>query len=114
MEVEFYTSASGRNYVGDFIAVLPAKTIKKVYRQLELVEKYGLSMHSKVVKKLQGYDLYEIIIDFNRVCYRIFCVVRNTTCWLLHMFAKKTPNTPKKEINTALERTKSLDYSLSI
>lgn len=112
MEVRFWTSSNTRNYVGEFIEDLPAKTKKKIIRQLKLLEKYGRQFID--MKKLQGYDLYEITIYFNNVGYRIFCVMRDTVCWLLHMFTKKTNDTPQREINTALGRARDLDLHLAV
>jgi len=116
MEVEFYCSSSGRNYVGEFIMGIPPKAVKKVYRQLELLKKYGVNFltHSGTMKKLHGYDIYEMIIDFDKVCYRIFCVIRKAVCWLLHIFVKKSPHTPQREIDTAVKRARDLDYQLAL
>lgn len=114
MDIKFHCSSGGRYYVEDSIFDQPPKTVKKIRRDLGLLQKYGLNFMTKSgnMKKLQGYDMYEIIIDFNKICYRIFCVIRQTTCWLLHMFIKKTPNTPLKEIKTALQRVVNLDLKL--
>ena len=116
MEIDFYCSSGGTYHVKEFIEELPPKTVKKITRQLELLEKYGFSFltQSGTMKKLQGYDIYEIVIDFNKVFYRIFCVIRNATCWLLHMFIKKGNSTPLREIKTALSRLKDLDLQLAV
>lgn len=116
MGVEFYCSATGTDYVGDYILGLPAKIQKKIERELELIEKYGFNFltHSGYAKKLHGYDMYEIIVNFGSLCYRIFCVIRNTTVWLLHIFLKKTNGTPIREINTALSRSKELNLALNV
>lgn len=112
MEIQFYTSSTTRNYVGEFIEGLPVKARKKIIRQLKLLEKYG---HGYIdMKKLKGCDLYEITINFNNIGYRILCVIKQTVCWLLHMFIKKSNDTPQRELNTALGRAKALDLSLAI
>lgn len=114
MEIQYYCSSGGTNYVGDFIMVLPVKAAKKVRRRLGLVTKYGINFmtHSGTVKKLHGYDLYEIVINFNKVFYRIICSIKNGICWLLHMFTKKSNNTPIREIRTAVQRSRDLDIQL--
>lgn len=110
MVVKFWTSSSTRNYVGEFIEGLPVMAQKKIIRQLELLEKYGRNFID--MKKLKGYDLCEITINFNNIGYRILCVIKNAVCWLLHIFVKKSNETPQREINTALKRAKELNYCL--
>lgn len=116
MEINFYSTSRGTCHVKKFITDLNPKTVKKITRQLDLLEKYGVNFLTKsgTMKKLQGYDIYELIIDFNNVCYRIFCVIRNTTCWLMHMFKKKSNATPFKEVSTTLSRIKDLDMQLNL
>lgn len=115
MEVEFYCSSNGTNYVKDVIMDQPPKVVKKIWRQLNRVEKYNLNFLTRagVMKKLHGYELWEIIVNFGNICYRIFCVIREKTYHLLHMFIKKSNSTPYKEIKTALNRAADLDYKLS-
>ena len=81
---------------------------------LGLFEEYGPEFMKKArhFKELTGCAMCELIIDFNKIRYRIFCVIRETTCWLLHFFIKKSPNTPSREIKTALMRAKELDLFL--
>lgn len=110
MEVQIYYSSAGTYYVSDFISSRPDKDKKKIMRNLELVENYGFNFvtHSGTMKKLHGYKLYEIVIKY-KVGYRIFCVIREKTCWLLHIFIKKSNSTPRREIETALQRARDLD-----
>ena len=112
MEIRFYTSSSTRNYVGNFIDGLSPKAKKKVFRDLELVEKYGTPFANMV--KLKGYKMYEIKIKFDKIAYRIFCFVKNSICWLLHMFMKKSNQTPQKELNTAWNRALEIQSSLTV
>lgn len=90
MKIRFYCSSGDRYYVEEFIVDLAhtlPKAVKKIRRDLGLLEKYGVSFMTKSgnMKKLQGYDMYEIIIG----CYRIFCVVRQAACWLLTCLSKR-------------------------
>lgn len=115
MEVESFRSSSGKDYVGEAILGLPAKAQKKVIKRLNMLNQYGFGFitHSGYVKKLKGYDLYEVKIDFNKISYRILFSIRDTTCWLLNMFIKKRQKTPLNEIDTALQRSKRLDFSMN-
>ena len=117
MTVIFWTNTSGRNPVGDFIESesTPIKARKKIIRMLKLLEKYGTKLlHSGYLEKLKGYDLYELRIKFSGVAYRISCFIREATCWLLHIFKKKSGHTPQRHINTALERKRGLELSQAV
>lgn len=115
MTVEFYTTASGRNPVGEFIESSPVKARKKIIRTLELLEKYGTKLlYSGFLEKLRGYELYQLRIKFGGVIYRILCIIVGATCWLLHIFKKKSNHTPQKEINTALRRKENLELTLAV
>lgn len=108
MEVKYWTTTYTRNYIAEFIEAQPTKMQKKIFRDLDLVEKYGISFAN--MKKLQGYKMHEIKI---KTC-RIFCAIRKTVCWLLHAFIKKSNNTPLREIKTAFNRMKELDSYLTL
>ena len=116
MEVEFYCSDAGNNYVGDAIEELPAKAAKKITRVLDRLEKYGAYALMTVTDqciKLKGYlNLYELRILCEKVWYRIIFTIKKTTCWLLHFFIKKGNKTPEREIKTALARSNVLNLKL--
>ena len=112
MEVEFYQSASGTLYVKEVIDNLPANTQSKIVKILELLEKEGINflIHIGKMKKIKGHtvDLYELRFHINKIWYRIFCIPYKSKCWLLHIFQKKTNDTPSREISTAITRAKDL------
>ena len=116
MEVQYFCSAEGANYVGDVVEDQSPKAVKKIIGRLELIEEWGINFftYSGYAKKLHGFDLWEIIVDFGRKCYRIFCVIRDATCWLVHMIIKKSNETPRWEIETALSRVRVLDKRLAL
>lgn len=116
MEIEFWETSSGRSPVEEFITELPAKTQEKIVWAIDKLETYGTKLvhEGKLLVKLVGYNLYELRVKINKIFYRILLVFIGTTAWLLHAFKKKTNNTPIKEINTALGRSKLLGYQLSI
>lgn len=108
MTVEYWTLSGTHDYVGEFIEAQPAKAQKKIFRDLELVEKLGANFVN--MKKLRGYNMHEIKIK----SYRIFCAVRGSVCWLLHVFIKKSSRTPSREIATASNRMRDLDNYLAL
>lgn len=108
MDIKFGKSSSGGEYVKEFIKnINDAKTQAKIVKHLELLEGHDLlsAIKAQLIAKLHGYNLYEIVIDYNKVFYRILCSIKQPTCWLLHMFKKKKNSTPLVEIKTALQRS---------
>ena len=104
MRIEFFKKENGDSPVEDFIINnLESKDEKRIIRALERVgrEDDGLKnlFIAEYAKKLEK-DLYELRPD--RV--RIFFILKNSICWLLHIFFKKTNKTPVKELNIARER----------
>ncbi len=109
MTIEFLTLENDRSPVADFILGLDPEAVKRIYNELEKVERYGFaaSMSAKKLKKMSGYakyDLYEIRIKCNNTLYRVFCCIRDSICHLVHIFTKKSRKAPKKEFTTAIQR----------
>lgn len=104
MRIEFFKKTSGNAPVEDFITNnLEPKDQKKVIRALDRIdkEKEGLVnlFKSEYAKKLEK-DLYELTPDKVRILFTL----KDSICWLLHIFFKKTNKTPIKELNCARER----------
>lgn len=102
--------------MGDFLAGIPAKSRKKIDRSLDRLKRCSLLplLQSHEVAKLHGYDMYELIVDFEKIFYRVFFIVRAGVCYLLHGFMKKSNNTPQREIDTALGRAREVNAYLGI
>lgn len=112
MEVIHIVSQGGQSYVGDFIEKeFTVRLHKKFDRYVQGLKKYGVEplRRAGLVVKLRGYELYELIVDYCRILF----VVRFEICYFLHAFKKKRDDTPTKEIQTALNRVKLLNKSLS-
>lgn len=110
MLVEFFSSD-----VRDFIKAQPPKAVLKIMSRLEMLEKYGLDFctHSGTVKFLRN-GICEVKVRFNHIFYRFLFVIRQTVCWLLHAFKKKSNTTPAKELGLAIKRAGILDRRLAI
>lgn len=113
--VEFWQKERGDSPVTLFIkGLINNKAKKKIFRTIELLEKHGHHSLCKVkqAKKLnlQSDDLYELIIDYQGIAYRIFFVIRGYMYWLLHGFIKKSDKTPPREIEVALARARTIPF----
>lgn len=105
MDVQMWENESGRCPVSEFIEQLPAKTQNKIIWCIDLLEEHGLELlNTKFMSKLHGYELYELRVFFNKVWYRILFPLIGQTFWFVHIFTKKSNETPKYEIDTATNR----------
>jgi phage-related protein len=107
-EIELYEKIDRETPVLDFIVSLDAKKQAKIYREIDLLEKFGNELHFPHVRKIEGkkYDvLWELRIKFSSDIFRIlyFQYSENKSI-LLHGFKKKTEKTPPNELEIALNR----------
>lgn len=109
MEIEFYERMRGDCPVIKFISGLPSKHQKKFVKTIERFKKYGLqgSSRNKLIKKLER-DIYELIIDYDGIFYRILFTMIKDTCWLISAFKKKSNKTPPRELDKARKIKKQL------
>jgi phage-related protein len=108
--VELYEKVDSKVPVLDFILSLNPKQQAKIYREIDLLEKFGNELHYPHVDTIKGkkYNgLWELRIEFASDIFRIFYfLLKNNKAILLHGIVKKKQKTPKKELDTALERMK--------
>jgi phage-related protein len=110
--VELYEKEDGKVPVLEFILSLEPKQQAKIYREIDLLEKFGSELHYPHVDTIKGKrckDLMELRIMIASNIFRIFYFLpKGNKAILLHGIIKKKQKTPKKELDTALERMK--DY----
>ena len=109
-KVELYEKTDGKTPVLEFILSLDPKQQAKIYREIDLLEKFGNELHYPHVDTIKGkkYNgLLELRIGFASNIFRIFYFSpENNRIILLHGIIKKKEKTPKKELDTALDRMK--------
>ena len=104
-ETEFYQDSQGNIPVQDFVCQQSAKAEAKIYRYIDLLQDFGLSLGQPYVTKLKGSDLWELRIHYSSDYYRILYFASSGHRFvLLHAFLKKTARTPKNEIEIAIKR----------
>ncbi len=110
-EIEFYQDSQGNIPVQDFISQQSAKVEAKIYRHIDLLQDFGLSLGQPYVEKLAGSDVWELKIRHSSNYYRIlYFAASGRRFVLLHAFLKKSARTPKNEIETAKDGI--IDYKL--
>jgi phage-related protein len=107
-EVELYEKVDKKSPVLDFILSLTPKQQGKIYREIDLLEKFGSELHFPHVDKMEGKkynNLWELRIEFASDIFRIFYFIHHKNkSILLHGFQKKTKKTPSKELDIAVNR----------
>jgi phage-related protein len=103
--VEFYVTERGESPVEDDIARFPKKAGAKIFRWLDLLEKFGLGDLRDYITKLEGYDLFELKILYAGSYYRVFFYpYESKRLAIFHIFSKKSKGTPQREIKKAMRR----------
>ena len=103
----FYSTAAGNEPVREWLKTLDAADRKIVGQDIAIAE-FGWPVSMPVCRSL-GSGLYEIRSELasHRIARVIFCVARQHMV-LLHGFIKKTPKTPKADLDLALKRKKEV------
>lgn len=103
----FYATAGGNEPVREWLKTLDAADRKIVGQDIAIAE-FGWPVGMPVCRSL-GNGLYEIRSDLasHRIARVIFCVEQQHMV-LLHGFIKKTPKTPKPDLDLALKRRKEV------
>lgn len=104
--IYFFETKRGEKLVKEFIKGLDEDTISKVAHKIDLLKTYGPMLGMPHSKKLTT-DLYELRIR-GKEEIRIIYVFIKREIFFLHVFKKKTQETPTKEIKTATERLRAL------
>ncbi|MEK7141779.1 MAG: type II toxin-antitoxin system RelE/ParE family toxin [Patescibacteria group bacterium] len=104
--VRFFQTTRGEYPVKKFIEEQDLPTIAKITHSIELLESYGPYLKPPYIKKLED-KLYELRIS-GKIAIRIFYTMTHNEYYLLHAFKKKTNKTPRRDLRTALDRTKEL------
>ena len=103
----FYSTAAGNEPVREWLKTLDAADRRIVGQDIAIAE-FGWPVGMPVCRSL-GDGLYEIRSDLasHRIARVIFCVAGQHMV-LLHGFIKKTPKTPKPDLDLALKRKKEV------
>jgi len=101
-QIIFYQTLRGDEPVKDFICGLSVKQQAKIYSHLDLLKEYGLNLSPTYLKKLAGTKrLWELKISSWRIFLSLF---EQRNILLIHMIAKKTNKTPKRDLEICQKR----------
>lgn len=102
--IELYKTDQGREVVAEFFDGLPRKLKAKTFWEIDLLSVHGPALQQPYVKHIKG-DLWELRVKFASDITRVFYFYLEAhKIILLHGFLKKTDQTPKRELETAMRR----------
>ncbi len=90
-----------------FIQSLEKRTIAKVLRTIDLLERFGHELGMPHSKKIRA-SLFELRVRGQQEV-RIFYTFQRNAVVLLHGFIKKSQRIPERGLNTAEQKLASLD-----
>lgn len=102
--VEFFTEASGRSPVTEFLSSLDNKTQARFIASIELLRQRNVQAREPLVHHLEG-KLWELREQSSTNIYRLlYFFFTGRRIIFVHGFQKKTQKTPRREIELALRR----------
>ena len=105
MHIIYYQDEDGKCVVKEWIVKLEPKVQAKIYRDIDLLERFGLALGEPYIKKLTKDGIWELRTKLGSDIYRVLFGIEGDMI-ILHGFQKKTQKTPTREIQTALKRLK--------
>ncbi len=109
-----FTTSSGRQPVDEFINKQSEATQTKIDEVIHYFKQHGFHLETNFLRRMSGTkDLWELRAEHQSKHYRLFLAkIDDRAAVLLHAFIKKTPKTPRKELQTAEKRLRQLAISL--
>jgi len=103
-KIYYYISPSGRNPAKNFIDSLAKNQKAKILRVFQYIREYGIRVPIQHIKKVKQTPFWEIRTLGKDNIRIIYAVVYKKDLLVIHGFIKKKQKTPKKELETALNR----------
>lgn len=105
-QVEYYKKENGDIPILEYLLTLDAKMRAKAFSEIELLQKHGINLREPYTKAIKGEkykNLFELRVKFSSNISRIFYFTfKGNTFVLLNGFTKKSTETPKKELDKAI------------
>ena len=106
LSVKFFANSLGSEPVRLWLKGLPATDRKTIGEDIKTVQ-LGWPLGMPLVRHLGG-GLWEVRTRLDNRIARVLFVLSGSTMVLLHGFIKKQQETPKADLNLAIERHKEL------
>ena len=103
--VDYFRDRHGRSPVEEFLHGLDRTTRAKVFRSIAILEEQGTSLGMPLAQPVTGYRFWELRVQAARNSVRVFYfALSGHRILLLHAFAKKSQQTPRRELEIAASR----------
>ncbi|MBI5510234.1 MAG: type II toxin-antitoxin system RelE/ParE family toxin [Deltaproteobacteria bacterium] len=107
MRIAYYTTASGRMPVVEYIERQPKPDRARLVDALDMIERHGFDAPRVRFRQIQG-KLWEIKIE-GQLSHRVFYAgVSGDEIVLLHAYVKKSQKAPAHEIAVAEKRMREI------
>ena len=109
LEILYYPDGSRgpvRDYLNNLAKERP-KAFARLVLDLEVLGAEGLRSQQVTIRAL-GSKLWELKRLYDGIQYRLLFGVREGAVWLLHSIEKKSPKTPKDDLELARKRLKEV------
>ena len=104
MKITFYTTASGRSPILDYIHGLSKQDRARLLEALDQVEQYGFDAVRTQFRQIEG-KLWEIKVSAHRVFY---VMIQREEMVLLHAYKKQGQKMPLREREVAIKRMREI------
>ena len=105
-----YFKRGAREPVADYLEDLDVAATAKVRTHLRVLAAEGPMSPTLDTRHLGG-GLWELKVQSHMGKHRVFYSVHDELLWLLHAITKKSPKTPKSDIELARKRKKEVEES---
>jgi phage-related protein len=107
----YFTTASGKKPVADFLDDQGRKEKEKVIEVIRYFAEYEFHLPTRYLRRMSGIKrLWELRTKYQNKQYRIFVAkLADHEAVLLHAIVKKTDRTPTTDIQVAEERLKLVE-----
>jgi len=113
-KIKFYQNEKGVIPVIVYLEKISIKEKAKILKYIDFLRERKGYLDEPYSKHIKG-KIRELRVDFSRNRFRIFYFIFiNKNIVLLHVFLKKTPKTPSKEIKVAEENLKYVLNNLEL
>ncbi len=110
-QVIFYPAGESSNIIVEFYRKLNVSTRRKIIKAAKYLEEYGIVPEIGNIKKLKGYDFWEVRI-LGKDNIRLFIIEIGSSIYVLNIFRKKTQSTPLQELKLTQKRLHALKNEL--
>lgn len=106
LDVRFFSTNAGNEPVRDWLREVGAADRKTIGEDIKTVQ-IGWPLGMPLVRKM-GKDMWEVRIHLHRRIARVLFTVIGDEMVLLHIFVKKSQETPQEDLDIAKDRLRQI------